>query len=174
MKPRNEYDVFMSGSGLEPPRVLTDRIFAHVAKDLNPSPWSVFSKVAFIHAVVGALSLLFCPQFGMSFLHFHGLMGVLMQFGEHVCMFGCGAFFVGSSALLISFVLRPEEVTVVRRTRLVQLGILSLVSVGIFICVGAKIVASLTLVWLFGSVIGGLASLELGWVIRRKLKYRFI
>lgn len=167
-----EFQEFTSAPEMIPPPIFTERIMDQIRKDLNPAAWRVFAKVGFLHVFAGSLSLMLCPQFGMNPMHHGGLMMVFMSMGPYPCMFACGAFFVGISALLAGLILRPEEVRVVRRTRVVQFGILSLLSIGVFLCMGAEIIGSLALAWVLGSVIGGLATLELGWVVRRWLNKR--
>ncbi|OFZ20695.1 MAG: hypothetical protein A2X94_08540 [Bdellovibrionales bacterium GWB1_55_8] len=170
MSKREDFEAFLTAEQLNPPPVLTDAILSRVHADLNPTALSVFTKVAGIHAIVGILSLVFvCPQFGVSPLGHTAIMEWFMQFGHEVCMIACGAVFLGGSALAMSLVLRREEVRVIRRTKLMQLGVLGLLSIGAFLCAGAGVVASLAMFWLLGSFVGGMASLEIGWVLRQRL-----
>lgn len=39
-------------------------------------------------------------------------------------------------------------------------------SIGVFTSLGEEMILTLTLVWLAGSILGALGSLELGWLIR--------
>lgn len=165
-----DFNSFLSAEEVAPPRGLSDAIFSKVSADLNPSAWKVFARVAGIHAIVGALSLIFvCPQFGVSPLGHTAVMEWFMQFGHEVCMLGCGAVFLSGSSLAMSLVLRPEELRVIRRTKVVQLGVLALLSIGAFLCLGAGIVASLASFWVFGSLAGGIVSLELGSAVRSRI-----
>ena len=164
----DEFKEFMAlNSTAQPPRHLTGSIMATVHRDLNPSLWTVFLKLSLIHAIVGGVTLLFCPQFGFSLTSGMGLMGIFMRFGEQACMVGCGAVFMGGSLLAASLLLRPEEVRAIRKKELLQVALLALLSVGAFICVGSGIVASLAVFWILGSVLGGLGTLELGWAFRK-------
>lgn len=101
-------------------------------------------------------------------------MALFMRFGDVACMFGCGAVFLGASALSSSFILRPEEIRTIRKTELLQFSILGLLSIGIFICTDAAAIGSLAAVWFLGSVFGGLTTLELGWMIRTKFRRRLV
>ncbi|MEW6058413.1 MAG: hypothetical protein AB1540_17565 [Bdellovibrionota bacterium] len=170
----DEFQEFMSARETEPPQNLSIGILARIRADLSPAAWLVFSKMALIHSVVGTMVLLFCPQFGITILPGMGLMALFMRFGETACMVGCGAVFLGSSALAASFFLRPEEVKVIRKNKLLQLSSLAMLSIGVFICLGASMVATLGLAWVIGSVVGGLATLELGWIIRSRFRRRII
>lgn len=169
---QKEFSEFCSTAPAEIKEHLSAGLVADVRRDLNPSAWSVFSKVALVHAIVGSLTLLICPQFGFSFTSSHGLMPYLMKYGESVCMLGCGALFTGLSVLAVSLALRPEEVRVLKQTEVLQLAVLASLSLGAFICLGASIVASLGLVWALGSILGGALSLELGWAYRRFAAHR--
>lgn len=163
-----EFQEFMGAHEAQVPQALSDSILSRVHKDLNPSSWLVFAKVSAIHAVMGFVTLLFCPQFGLGFTDGMGLMALFMRFGEQACMVGCGAVFMGGSLLTASLVLRHEELRVIRKTELLQVSTLALLSMGVFICTGVGVVASLSGFWVLGSILGGLGTFELGWAVRRK------
>src|SRR5687767_13844138 len=109
-----EFKDFVSASELDPPKGVSSTILSKVHEDLNPLAYKVFSKLTLVHIIVGTITLLFCPQFGINILPGMGLMGLFMKFGDTVCMMACGAVFLGSSALIASLILRPEEVKVIR------------------------------------------------------------
>ncbi len=167
----DEFKTFMDATPVAPPQSLRENILNYVHKELNPSAVKVFSKISLIHVGVGFISLLMCPQFGFSPLGNMGLMSLLMKYGNAVCMLGCGAVFVGGTALISSFVLKPEEVRVLRKTEALQFAVLSILSIGAFLCLGAEVLEGLTLIWMLGSLVGGLLSLEIGWVIRKKILF---
>jgi len=171
----NEFDEFVSADPVNPPVQLSNQILSNVQSDLNPSVWSVFSKITFIHFVTGMVSLLFCPQFGVSPFHeHHGLMEIFMNLGKHGCMLGCGAVFLGTGGLATSLILRPEEVRTVMKTKFLQFSLLSALSIGAFICAGADVVLNLAVAWFIGSVLGGLLTLELGWKIRARFRSKVV
>ncbi|HLG18842.1 MAG TPA: hypothetical protein VI895_03360 [Bdellovibrionota bacterium] len=159
-----EFQEFMTAESMDPPRGLTESLLVKVRADLNPPAWKVFFKLGGIHTIVGSLTLLICPQFGLG--PSLGLMKYLMKLGPHACMFGCGILFLGASALVASLVLRLEEIRVLRKTVLLQFALLGLASIGVFLCLGADVILDLGLVWILGSILGGIATLELGWLIR--------
>lgn len=167
-----EFQEFMGADQAQVPRAVSESILARVHKDLNPSSWLVFAKISAIHAIMGFVTLLFCPQFGLGFTDGMGLMAFFMRFGDQVCMLGCGAVFMGGSALTASLVLRNEEIRVIRKNELLQISTLALLSMGVFICAGVGVVASLASFWVLGSIIGGLGTFELGWAMRRRLQTR--
>ncbi|MGK5087344.1 hypothetical protein WDW86_07280 [Bdellovibrionota bacterium FG-2] len=161
-----EFQSFVAGEEVLPPANISENILSQIHRDLNPAAWRVFSKLAFIHLMVGSVTILFCPQFGINLMGGMGLMSLFMRYGAQVCMVACGAVFMGGSALAGAIFLRPEEVRVIRRTRFLQISALTLLSMGVFVCAGAVLIFSLASFWLVGSVLGGLVSLEFGWILR--------
>lgn len=169
-----EFQEFMSAASVEPPKATSSAVLATIHQDLNPGFWQVFSRLALIHFVTGTVMLLICPQFDLNLLGGMGLMRFFMSFSETMCSVACGAVFLGGSALAAALVLRPEEVRAIRKTELLQLAGLSLASLGVFICVGASVVATLGAAWVVGSVAGGLASFELAWFVRSRFRRRLV
>jgi hypothetical protein len=149
------------------PPATTRSIMEKVYSDLHPSALRVFTKTAIIHSLVGAVTLLACPQFGISPFGGHGLMHYLMQFGDSICMLGCGAFFTAFSLLIASLVLRPEEVRSFKGNEMLQLAFLATYSLGIFLFLGGQLVLSMALVWGLGAILGGALSFEAGWAYRK-------
>lgn len=161
---------FAEFSETEPVKVsasTTTAIVEKVQSDLHPSAFRVFTKAALIHTLVGAATLLACPQFGVSLTGSHGLMHYLMQYGDSVCMLGCGAFFTAFSLLIASLALRPEEVRALKNSQILQLALLTTYSLGVLLFVGAQLVLTLALIWSLGAILGGALSLEAGWAVRR-------
>ncbi|MBY0385900.1 hypothetical protein K2X05_12145, partial [bacterium] len=71
-----------------------------------------------------------------------------------------------------SFYLKPEEIKVLKKYEFLQLLVLSSLSLGFFVALGAEIVLSLALIWLAGATIGGVLSLDLGWTLRRRFQFK--
>ena len=76
-----------------------------------------------------------------------------------------------ASLLLASFLLDPDQLRVIRRHRWLEVGALTFLSLGLFVMLQAEIVLGFALAWLAGSLLGGLATLELGWSIRRRIAH---
>ena len=168
----NEIDSveFRNTQPVNPPQILSEQIFSRVRRDLNPSIWKVFSKLSLIHFFTALATLSICPQFGVRLLgEGVGLMTYFMQFGAYGCMLACGSFFVGSSVLVAMIILRSEEIRVIRNHRILELGALSLLSLGFFIMLQAKMILGIFFAWAVGSFVGGILMLELGWNIRYRL-----
>jgi len=167
-----EFEEFVRTEEISPPSTIAENIHRTVAADLHPSWAKVSLKATLVHLVVGNALLLICPQFGVG--GFSGLVLILMKFGHEVCMFTCGLLFLGTSALVMGLVLRPEEVRVLRRIRWFPFLALSLGSLAVLSLLGAQILFLLMLVWLVGTLVGGIAGLELGWLVRLHLRGRTI
>lgn len=166
----HEYQAFKKATLVAPPASVSEQIKSKVHADLNPSPWLIFAKAALIHAFIGTLSLLFCPQFGISPLGNHGLFMIYMNLGPHLCMMACGATFVAASSLAMGIFLNPEELRVLRKTELLQFSVLGLLSIGVFHFMGAEIVLGFSALWLVGMILGGLSGVELSWLFRTKIR----
>ena len=71
-----EFSEFVGADSIQPPKHLTEAIVTRIRADLSPSSWLVFAKLSAIHAVMGFITLLFCPQFGFGFTDGIGLMAL--------------------------------------------------------------------------------------------------
>lgn len=162
-----EFEEFLSAEPVPPPPGLSETILSRVHQELSPPFWRLFPKLVAIHGIVGALTLLFCPQFGLGLASGMGLSAIYSRWGAHACMAACGATFVSGSLLAASLLLRPEEVRAIRGTWVLQLSLLTLLSMGVFLFAGAPVAAGPGVFWFFGSVLGGVGALELGWALRR-------
>jgi hypothetical protein len=162
-----EFKEFLGTADVSPNVGVSDLILEKVSSDLNPSIFQVFSKLIFIHVSVAAFALSVCPQFGFQiFRNGMGLMHYFMQLGTYGCPLACGSFFIGLSVLVACFMLKIEEVRKIRRTWVLQLGALSLLSLGFFFMFDSEIVFSFAAIWLLGAVAGSLLTLEVGWRFR--------
>jgi len=163
-----EFKEFMEISSDRPSQEVESKILNFVRNSLNPSPWVVFSKLSLIHFVVGLLTLGLCPQFDLRFFgEGLGVMKFFTPFGTYGCIALCGAFFIGTSLFASSFVLRIEELRVLRKHRLLQISLLVFLSLGAFVMADAEIILAFGIAWGVGSLIGGLGILELGWWMKR-------
>lgn len=170
-----EFAEFMSSEGVAPPERVVDRVTEYVRRDLNPSSKDVFAKVLGIHALVSVVSLSLCSQFGLQTLALFDLMSVFMKFMGHTyCMALCGAVFMGASGFTFSLLLRPEEIRVVRQHRWLQVTALSSLSLGVFLLLDAEVLILPGALWMLGTLLGGIAYLELGWRVRSWFRQRLV
>jgi hypothetical protein len=102
-------------------------------------------------------------------------MNVFMKIMGHTyCMILCGLLYLSLSALALSFLLKPEEIGSIRKDFYAQLLVLAGVSLGVLVCLGAEVLIFPTLLWIAGSLVGGLGALELGWMVRSKFRQRLV
>ncbi|MBX3019715.1 MAG: hypothetical protein KF767_17635 [Bdellovibrionaceae bacterium] len=170
-----EFGEFLSSPEVIPPLALRDSILSTVQKDLNPSGTQVFLRVIGVHTVVSLFSLSICSQFGLqSFKIFDAMNWAMSYVGHAYCMAFCGLLYLGISALALSLLLKPEDVRVLRQHRFLQVTLLSGVSLGVFLCLGAQILLIPGALWITGAIIGGVSTLELGWLVRSKFRRQLV
>lgn len=170
-----EFQDFLSAAETAPPALASKDILSRINGDLNPSFQKVFMKVLGIHSVTSLLSLSLCSQFGIRAFSFFDLMHTFMKMtGPTICLALCGALYLGLSSLMISLFLSPEEVRKLRLQKGLQIAILSGASLGVFLCFDAEMLFLPMILWFMGSLIGGVATLELGWLLRSQFRKRLI
>jgi len=126
-----EFEKFLTAETVAPPPQLTDSIIKSVRRELAVAPAYLFAKLFLIHIVVGGITLLFCPQFGIGPLGgSQGMAHWTMLWGPKVCAMICGAVFLGGSALVASLLLAKPELFALRRHLFVYYGLMVLISGG--------------------------------------------
>lgn len=149
---------------LRPEKMPTDRssaIHQWVKRDIQPAKTLIFLKILILHSVTGTLSLAMCNQFGMNpFKTSFSLMKYFHHFGDSGCMIFCGMLFVGISAFWCSWILRPDELRVLKQSAIFQTIGLGLVSLLVFTLVGTPVMQGMFAFWLVGGIIGGGLSIE--------------
>lgn len=164
-----ELGEFLKAEAKQVPPGLSQKILGEIQQELNPSPLMVFTRLVEVVLIVGLVTLLICPQFGVGFLRHSGLYHVFMSLGPYGCKLACGAFFLGASLLAATLVLRPEELKVLKRRRLLMLSAVSALSLAAFVAGGAEVFVQAFAFWFLGSLAGAWLSMELGLLARRVL-----
>lgn len=151
------------------PQTLSQKINLQVEEELNPNSWYVLSRLSLIHLFSAVFTLTICPQFGFGLFGVKmGLMHIFALFGETICYALCGAFFVGTTLVLASLLLESHELRLIRKKSVLQLAAIIFLSLGFFTMLRPEIVGAFGVIWFLGSLLGGMAVLELGWWIRMK------
>lgn len=169
-----DFQDFMSVESVAPPKIISDKILAQVHRDLNPPLLNVLVKVGVIQTITGAAVVSLCPMLGIGSSEHTALSHFFMQLGEIGCHVACGSFFVGLSFLVTALVLRAEEIKALRRHRLFSVGLVSLVSLAAFLCLGAPFVAMYFAAWFLGGLVVGAITLEIAWGARAYFRKRLI
>lgn len=170
-----EFNEFLSSPEVTPPKALSDAVLLKIHQEMNPSFHKVFMKVLGVHSIVSLFSLSICSQFGIRAIPLYDAMESMMSIVGHTyCMAFCGLLYFSISALVLSLLLKPEEVKVIRQHKLLQLVLLSGVSLGVFLCLGAEVLLLPGVLWVSGSIVGGIVALELGWMLRSRFRKQLI
>ena len=71
---------------------------------------SIMTKFIAFQILGGLISLVFCPQFGLSlFVKGHGITHELKMIGDWACALFCGSLFLSTGTLLALFSMKGEE-----------------------------------------------------------------
>lgn len=172
---QEDFAEFLSAPEMEPPAHVKEKILNYVHNELNPSRKKIFLKILGIHSLVSVFSLSLCSQFGIQTFPLYDAMNEFMKvMGHTYCLALCGFFYFAMSSSAFSFMLKPEEIRVIRKDKYAQLLVLTGVSIGVFLCIGSEILFLPSLFWMMGSIMGGLGAFELGWQVRSKFRRALI
>lgn len=160
----------MNSKHLPPPNELEDKLLAKIRLKCYPNKKTVFSKLLLIQAIVGALTMLACPQFQMSLTNNNQLFHYFhYRFGEAVCMMICGSIFLGSGALVASIAMNKGEVRMIRRIKALSYFSLASISLFSFLLLGADVYLSAAFFWLLGASTSGIVFFQSGLIIREEI-----
>jgi hypothetical protein len=116
---KHEWKEFSTVTPISPPARIARALELRVSSDLEVNRALLALKLVFIQTIAGAITLTFCPQFGVGpWGGGEGVMGVLMQYGHAVCALGCGAAFFALTAWVAVLVLRSVEILALRTRKL--------------------------------------------------------
>lgn len=165
-----EFSDFKQSDSHSPDQSLNIKILNYVKKDIDPSITTVFSKLLGVQALIGFLTLTFCPQFSMSLTNSHELFHYFhYQFGESICMMICGSIFIGSGAIVSAYLLKTSEIQKIRRSSLLYYFSITSMALASFILIGPDLYLKLASFWFLGALIAGVLMLELNFFLRRKI-----
>ncbi len=152
--------------------VLHDRIantYSLIIKKMNPSLSSLTRKVLLTHLFASLVTLSLCNQMGIRlFFSGPGLMEYFMNFGYWACMGFCGAFYMGSTFLVLPFVTSLDERNFYKKQLPLLVGGLSALSLLSLTLIGSSVSFGLVLIWLLGAEISGLGAFYLGSKLQSK------
>ena len=167
-----DFQEFASTESIPVPNDVSQKVLQHVHKQLNPSKYLIFMKILGVHLVTGTLSMAICNQFDMNpFKLDFSLSDYFMKFGHSTCMVFCGVLFVGLSFLVSSYLIRTEELRVLKKSAFIQSFSLGIVSLSVFWFFGAEIALGIATFWLLGALIGGISVSELVFRLRLRKSY---
>jgi hypothetical protein len=165
-----DFQQFQETSNIAASNTIKKNVLNHVKKDLNPGHSLVYSKLLAVHAMIGSLTLLFCPQFSLSLTHqFHLFHYFHHTFGKYVCMFICGTIFIGSGAVFAAYILKKSEVRLIKETKWLYYTSISMVAVLSFMLLGADVYLPLATFWFAGASTSGIVLFDLNYRLRQEL-----
>lgn len=145
-----EFAAFMEGYA-EPPKRVEEVLFQKIRAALNPSLPFTIGKIFLFHVVGSFITLLFCPQFGISLTGSLGVMGYLMGVSPGLCFFGCGLIWMVIGQALTYAVFTIDEQRILGQYRWGAIFTILLLSILLFACVGALRLDEWLLLWVLGA-----------------------
>jgi hypothetical protein len=107
------YQAFEESGLRTPPANTTAILRAVVARDINPSKLQVLQKSLMLHLAALIVTLTICPQFGLGPLGGgHGIMHIVMDYGELACAAFCAGFFFSTSLFFMWIFMSRHETRV--------------------------------------------------------------
>ena len=170
-KDHEEFSSFLNAPETLPSRELDLHVLTHVKEKLNPAFSILLFKLSLIHGFIGAITLLFCPQFELSLTANQEMFHIFHRlFGYYGCLAACGCIFLGSGALFASLLLNRDEVRVINSKFYAFFPSLAVLSLGIFFAFGAKLFIDIILAWSLGGIIGSAIIFYLSNKLQLKIK----
>jgi len=162
-----EFEDFKTNERHSAPSELSQNILRSVTSELDPDHKLVFFKLLSIQAIVGTLTLIFCPQFNFSLTNNFKIFHFFHQhFGHYGCSMVCGSLFLGTGALIASQILKKPEVQKIKQSKLLYFVSLSGIGVLCFFFLGAQVYLDAALLWIAGAILGSVVLLETGFKFR--------
>lgn len=168
-----EYQDFCLPSEADVPSPLANRVKKNILSVLNPSGMHVFFKLMGIHLLCSIVTLMLCPQFGVTSLPALKSLWLVLwlsHLGSFACTMICGGLYLGVSIFTAVLVFSREEYKKLRQLLPLQVLVLILVSLGFFMMMRAVIVLEFALVWSLGAFLGARIFIELA--LRLRQSYR--
>jgi hypothetical protein len=161
--------LFNDDKDIHVPAKLRENIYSLVRKDIQPDHKIVFFKLMFIQAVIGFMTMAFCPQFEMSLTNSYELFHFFHRtFGHKICMFICGSIFIGSGALVANSILTKAEIKRIKGSSFLYYMAISLITVSAFLLLSQNAYLSLVPYWFTGATVSGIVFFNLIHFIRIK------
>jgi hypothetical protein len=152
-----DYLEFINTPDVLPPREMDNLVLSEIKNKLDPTSSLILLKLSIVHAFMGSLTMVFCPQFEMSltanqdaFHFFH------RTFGYHGCLAICGMIFLGSGALFASLIFKRDEVRKINSKFYFFFPTLCLLSLGLFFVLGARPYIDIVFSWSAGGILGSI------------------
>jgi len=152
----NDFKDFIISENSTPTHETNQIILNYVKNDLNPQHKKIFFKLLFLQGVIGLITMTFCPQFSLSLTNSYDLFHFFHHsFGHYICMIICGSIFIGSGALVATFILSGPEIKKIRSSSFLYYCSFSGIAVLSFMVLGAQVYLDLAGLWFIGASLSG-------------------
>lgn len=158
---QRDYEDFTKQKRVSPNHLISSKISKMVLQELNPGHIKVFFKLLMSQGFIAVITMLFCPQFGLSLTNKYELFHYFHHtFGESICMLICGSIFMGSGAVFASSILKRNEILKIRKTKFLYYIAVVSTALPLLLLFGAEVYLNTLPYWLIGSISSGIILFE--------------
>lgn len=144
------------------------KIIESVKNKIKPDIKSIFLKLFVVHLAVALVTLSVCPQLGVSSFKTNiDFSHMFLMFGDKGCELICGFFFTSASIAVSFLFLTRDEVRFLSFNKTYLASVFILISIGLLLMFNSQLFVELSILWLIGTFIGVVGTLELGAFILR-------
>ncbi len=167
---QKEFKSFLTEGRQGPSAQLTSLVRSQVEMELGCSVFFVITKIFVIQLFFGILTLLICPQYGLSLNGFEVVFNFFhTHFGMMVCMSLCGGIFMGTGAFAASILMTELEAKKTRKHILETYFLIGFSNVLILHFFVGDHSLFLSMAWFLGGIIGGMGLFLVGSLTLRPL-----
>ena len=143
-----DYRAFVAGGDEYILPSSNDAVLCYIRSDLRRRHRQIFVKFLAVQAVMGLLTLLFCPQFDLSLISDVELLHYFHhRYGASICALLCGAIFTAPGAVYAAYMFTHDEVQTIKTAgSRSHLAIAALALLVFYVC-GADVFSYTTLLW---------------------------
>jgi len=167
---RNDFKDFLDNKKSSPSTQIANKVLHSIRRDMIPSKPIVLGKLILVQAFIGAVTMIFCPQFSMSLTSNDELYHFFHRtFGHYGCMMVCGSIFVGSGALFSTTILNWAEIRLIRSNKILGYLFLSGLFATTFLMLGAQVYLDVAIAWMLGATLSGSVFFQVSSILKRKM-----
>jgi len=169
---KEEFKQFLEAPECEVPASLSHKISSHIHNHLKVKAGWLTLKLFIIHSLVAALTLSVCPQFNVSYSQdgpshaFYSLMKIHVL----LCASLCGLVFLGSSALVLTLILKKSELLWLKKKSWGIYSLLTTASLMFFMILGSAFRGhfnpAFVAMWAFTAIFSAWAITQVGTHLR--------
>jgi hypothetical protein len=147
---------------------LSYKIIQKIKSKIKPDIKNIFLKLFLVHLSVALFTLSVCPQLGVSSFKTNlNFSHAFLAFGDKGCELFCGFFFTSASIAVSFLFLTRDEVRFLRFNKTYLASVFILCSIGFLLMFNSQLFVELSILWLLGTFIGVIGTLEIGAFILR-------